>query len=54
MKDVDRNVICVHVCIHASQYVSAACCEGPGAKWSQIVPVRLQGQGVEEEVGVGV
>lgn len=46
MKD-GEGILCVHVCIHASDYEYTVCCMMPGAKWSQIVPVRLRGKGVE-------
>lgn len=39
--------MCARVCIHAYDYECTVCCERPGAKWSQIVPVRLRGKGVE-------
>lgn len=35
------------MCIHASDYECTVCCMRPGAKWSQNVPVRLRGKGVE-------
>lgn len=46
MKD-GEGILCVHVCIHASDYEYTVYCMRLGAKWSQIVPVRLRGKGVE-------